>query len=507
MALVTAATLVPVVRATAQGPDKPVASSHFGFDEVVERARLLAAMPFDTEIKSAPDAVANLNYDAYRDIRFRPDRALLDGAFRMHLFHLGFLFKRPVAINLVREGVSQALPYDASLFDYGQNQFDPPLPEDLGFAGLRLHYPLNDPKVADELIVFQGASYFRFLGRGQRYGLSARGIAVGSGDAGEEFPGFDEFWVEDPAPGATKIVIYALLNGPSITGAYRFTVYPQDETVVNVTTTLFPRRAIERLGLAPLTSMFFVSTNDRRFEDFRPEVHDSDGLLLHTGTEEWIWRPLRNPAKVHVSSFEDSNPKGFGLIQRSRDFRRFEDLEARYDLRPSYWIKFEGDWGKGRVDLVELPAEDETGDNVVAFWVPAEPVEAGRAISRSYSITAMSDGATLHTGGKTRNTFQTAPAAHGSKESPKPGNRRFLIDFAGGDLDYFLKAPEQVELVPSAVGASITSTFLVPNPEEHGFRAGLDLVAPVGTTVDLRAYLRAGDRALTETWTFQWTSF
>jgi glucans biosynthesis protein len=482
----------------------------FAFENVIERARDLAARPYDATVPPLPAPLAGLDFDRWREFRFRPERAFLAnrGPFRLQLFHLGFLFTRPVTVNIIRDGIAAPIPYAANLFDTGRTRIERPLPVDTGFAGFRLHYPLNDPRVLDELISFVGASYFRFLGRGHRYGLSARGLAIGVGaKETEEFPYFREFWIDQPEAAPERATIYALMDGVSVTGAYRFHVYPAPETVVDVAVTLFPRRPIPRIGLAPLTSMFFSGENDRRFkDDFRPEVHDSDGLLVHTGAGEWLWRPLRNPAATEMSAFVDNNVRGFGLMQRDRVFEHYQDLDLHYELRPSYWIEPVGQWGEGQVELTEIPTGDETNDNIVAYWSPKAVPEPGREITLGYRIRAISNEDALHPGGKAINTYQTRARALGSAEPEEPGSRRFIVDFAGGDLAHYLSAPDLVEIVPSVSTGRITRTFLVPNPQTKGFRAGIDVVAEPGKVAHIRAFLRSGGRALTETWTYPWTT-
>ncbi len=494
--------------ALAQGSAAPPPNP-FRFDDVVRRARELAAVPFDAAMPPLPEPLARLDFDAYRDVRFRPDRALLGsagGPFRMHLFHLGFLYQRPVTVNVIRDGVPMPVAYQPQFFDYGRTKIERPLPINLGFAGFRLHYPLNDPRVFDELIAFLGSSYFRFLGRGQRYGLSARALAVNVEGEAEEFPFLREFWVELPPPGAERAVIYALLDSASTTGAYRFEVYPGAETTLDVAAHLFPRRTMAAVGLAPLTSMFFEGENDRNAaDDFRPELHDSDGLLLHTGSGEWIWRPLHNPAKRWVSAFIDNNPRGFGLMQRDRIFENYQDLEAQYHLRPGYWVEPTGPWGEGQVKLLELPTGNETIDNIVAFWQPKQPYEPGQEIIFTYRMRSLLAPDGMHPGGKVVNTFQTAARASGSHEPSDPTVRRFLIDFAGGSLAYHMQAPEGVQIVPSASVGKILQTFVVPNEPIRGFRAAFDVKLEPGQSADLRAYLRVGNKALTETWTYPWT--
>jgi periplasmic glucans biosynthesis protein len=505
IALASTAPLVPA--AAQQNADPAKAAPSFGYEDVVKRARDLAGAPFDAQVPALPESLTRLDFDAWRDIRFKSDKPLLGapgGTFRLELFHLGHLYKRPVTVNVLREGLPTPIPYAANLFDYGRNRIEGALPINLGFAGFRLHYPLNAPHVMDEVIAFLGASYYRFLGRGQRYGLSARGLAIGAGEQ-EEFPFFREFWIETPAPGAERAVVLGLLDGESATGAFRFEIYPGLDTSVEVTATLFARRAIATLGMAPLSSMFLAGKNDHRFDDdFRTELHDSDGLLLHAGSGEWIWRPLSNPAQPAVSAFLDKDVRGFGLLQRDRSFEHYQDLDLAYELRPSYWIEPREGWAEGRVSLVELPTGDESNDNIVASWTPKEAIEAGRMLTYGYRITALMNDARLTPSARALSTYRTRPHALGSAEVLAPGATRFLIDFSGGDLAYFLSDPTLVEIVPTTSAGRITRSFLAPNSHIRGFRAAIDVQIDPGQSCDLRVFLKGGNRALTETWTFPW---
>ena len=497
--------LDPIHPAMAQTSPAP---PRFGFEDVVKRARDIAQAPFAANPPALPDPIASLDFDAWRDIRFKADRALLGangGPFRLQTFHLGHLFKQPVTVNTIRDGIATPIPYAANLFSYGRTKIERPLPVNLGFAGFRLHYPLNQPGVMDEVIAFLGASYFRFLGRHQRYGLSARALCVNAGTEAEEFPFFREFWVETPEPGAERATLFALLDSDAATGAFRFDIYPGPDTAVDVTATLFARKAGVKFGLAPLTSMFFTGENDRRFTaDFRPELHDSDGLLQHSGNGEWIWRPLRNPTRLELSTFLDSGIKGFGLMQRDRTFEHYQDLDLAYEMRPAYFVEPRENWGEGRVELVELPTTDETNDNIVAAWTPKDPLEPGKPFTYGYRITATLDAARLSPGGRTLNTYLTQPRALGSGEPLPAGARRFIIDFSGGDLEYYLHDPALVEAVPTTTNGRILRAFLVPNQHTRGFRAAIDVQLEPGQSTDLRAFLKTGNRALTETWTLPW---
>ncbi len=490
--------------ALAQNPQpKP---ARFGFEDVQKRARDLAAAPV-APAPGLPDQIQKLDFDGWKEIRFRPDKALLNGnsAFRLQAFHLGHLYRRPVTINIIREGMATPIPYSAGLFDYGKTKFDKPVPVNVGFAGFRLHTPLNDPKIYDETIAFLGRNAFRLLGRGQRYGLSAQGVVINPGTESEEIPHFLEFWMETPEPGAEKIVFYALLDGESLTGAYRFELTPGIDSTLDVSLTLYPRRPIHKLGVAPLSSLFLNGENDRRYTgDFRPELHDSDGLLLNTGNGEWIWRPLRNPVRQTRSAFVDNNPRGFGLIQRDRAFEHYQDLDLNYELRPSYWIEPREGWGEGLVELIENPTSDDRDNNISVAWTPNAAIEPGKPVSVSYRITSSLDMRKLSPSARTISTYQTQARALGSQDPIIPGTRRFIIDFAGGELRYFQTQPDIVEFMPTTSIGEIKRSSVVPNPQTGGFRATFDVQVPVGETTDLRGYLRAGNRALTETWTYPW---
>ncbi len=359
--------------ARAAPPVRPKAAAHaFTFADVIRLARERAAHPYRNRSPRLPASLAHLTYDQYRQIRFRPRDALWgpNSLYEVQFFHRGFEFDRRVEISQVVRGEPQPLRYTPRWFDFGRlTPLARHMPANLGFAGFRLHFPLQTPDYRDELIAFLGASYFRVLGRNEVYGLSARGLAIDTAMArGEEFPWFTRFWLVRPAPRQRVITIYALLDSPSIAGAYRFQIVPGETSRVWVTEDLFARRRIAKLGVAPLTSMFLYGGDPagHRFDDFRPEVHDSDGLLMQTGTGEWLWRPLANPRRLEVNRFMDLDPRGFGLIQRERSFSHYEDGAAQFERRPSYFVQPIGNWGRGGVELVESPTEEGMHDNIVA---------------------------------------------------------------------------------------------------------------------------------------------
>ncbi|PPD45208.1 MAG: glucan biosynthesis protein G [Methylocystis sp.] len=488
----------------------PGPAPKFGFDEVLQRAQALARAPFEDATPKLPDPFDSLDYDSWRDIRFKRDHALfsnLNGGFRLETFHLGFLYRRAVTVNTIRDGIAAPIPYSPALFDYGRVKVEKTPAVNTGFAGFRLHFPVNDPHVHDEAISFLGASYFRFLGRDQQYGLSARALCVEAGTSKETFPFFREFWVETPAAGSNRATIYALLDSEAATGAYRFDLTVGQESALDVQGTLFPRRAGVKLGLAPLTSMYLTGENDRRVRDgFRDELHDSDGLLIHNGSEEWLWRPLGNPPRERMSSFLDRNLRGFGLLQRDRTFESYQDLDLAYQNRPSYFVEPKGEWGDGRVELIELPTADETNDNIVASWTPAAPPEAGKPFAYAYRITAGLDMPRLAPNGRVAHTFEAPARALGSSEPNDPGHRRFLVDFSGGDLAYYVADPSQVEAVATTSTGRVLRASVSANEHIQGLRAIFDVAVKPGETADLRLFLRATGRTLTETWTYPWSA-
>ncbi len=485
-------------------PDDVVAPKRFNFADVHRRASVLASQPFEGNEKALPPFLRELNYDQYRDIRFSPEKALWrdEGLpFEVRFAHLGFLFLWPVKINVVENGEAKSVAYANTLFDYGHNKVPVDMPADLGFAGFRVFYPLHQDSRYDEITVFLGASYFRAVGQNQNYGLSARGLALDTGlPREEEFPFFREFWLEKPAKDATSLTIYALLDSKSATGAYRFVIKPGLATVIEVKAELFMRDSVQRLGIAPLTSMFFHGELNERFvDDFRPEVHDSDGLLMATGSGEWIWRPLDNPRRLQISSFQDVNPRGFGLLQRDHDFNNYQDLEAWYQKRPGAWIEPLGDWGKGVVQLIEIPTEAERNDNIVAFWVPEKPTEAGQALTFDYRLRFEMDPEGKPPGGR---TLATRIGAGGAGDLD-PSKRGFVIDFGGKNLES-LAADAPVTALINASSGQIANTVVQKNPFTNGWRVSFELLPQSADPVDLRCFLKLGADVLTETWSYQW---
>jgi glucans biosynthesis protein len=475
----------------------------FEFADVAAKARKLAGTSYSKPAKNLPKALETLTYDQYRDIRFRPDKSVWRSArlpFELAFFHQGLYFDSPVKINEITGKTVQEIRFDPKSFDYGANKLNPKDLTGLGFAGFRVHYPLNTSKYKDEVVVFLGASYFRGVGKGQLYGLSARGLAVDTAlNSGEEFPQFTEFWIERPEAAAKELTIYALLDSPRLAGAYRFVVRPGSETAIDVKAQLYLRENVSKLGIAPLTSMYYFGENHRQnIDDYRPEVHDSDGLSVQSGTGEWIWRPLVNPKRLLITSFASSNPQGFGLMQRDRAFSSYEDLEANYQRRPSAWIETKGNWGAGRVELVQIPTPDETNDNIVAYWVPDSPPRPGTPFDIEYRLLWQKESERrppLSWVAQTRR-------GHGYLRKADDSIALF-IDFEGPALKKLESGAAVETTVTVDANAKLLEVTTYPNEIRDGWRTAIRLRrTDEKKPVELRAYLHTNNTTLSETWSY-----
>lgn len=469
----------------------------FGPSYVRELARNLAQKAFDPPDENLPDALQNLTYDQYRSIRFFPDHALWRGEklpFEAQFFHRGFYYKNRVDVFVVANGHATPIKYKREDFSFGKGI--PRWPDiDLGFAGFRIHAPINRPDYYDEVCVFLGASYFRATAKGEVYGLSARGLSIDTGESkGEEFPVFKTFWLEKPVVGATSLVIHALLDSKSAAASFRFTLRPGETTVFDVESSIYPRVAMDHVGLAPMTSMFFFGPNNHsEVDDFRPSVHDSDGLAIYNGRGEQLWRPLNNPRDLQISTFNDLNPRGFGLMQRDKNFADYQDLESQFERRPSLWMEPIGDWGEGAVMLFEIPTKEEIHDNIAAFWRPKTPLAAKTEHNLTYRLHWGPDAPKADS--LVRFT-RTGIGAHGDSA------KLFVLELSGDKLKGI--DPKTLKGVVTAGKSEISNIVTQPNPETSGWR--LSFQCGVGKDpVELRAVLTQNDVQISEVWIYRWT--
>ncbi|USZ51041.1 glucan biosynthesis protein [Halomonas sp. DN3] len=480
------------------------------FEQVTNRAKEMAASPYEEASAELPEALSEMDYDRYRQIRYRDERALWkdDGDFEVELFHPGFLYDQPVDIHLLEDGEVRSLPFESERFRYDDDAAD--LAEldlsGLGYAGFRLHYPLNRADYKDEFAVFLGASYFRLVGRDQGYGLSARGLAIDTAlPQGEEFPAFREYWLVKPQPGDTHMTVLALLDSPSLAGAYRFDITPGKRTQIDTEARLFAREDVEKLGVAPLTSMFLHGEMDRRQEDdYRIRVHDSSGLLMATSTGEWTWRVLENPESLQISGLQDTSPKGYGLVQRPQHFNAYLDMEARYERRPSQWVEPQGEWGEGHVELVEIPTDSEAHDNITAYWVPATPLMAGDSRTYRYRTWTFGDTPTAEPLARVVRSRQGWGGVPGQSDPPDERLRQFIIDFRGGELEG-LDPSQPVEMTLTTSSGETAEAKVTPLPDDDTWRASFTLLPDGDQPADIRLTLMLRGERLSETWNSIWS--
>lgn len=494
----------------------PSMAQAFTYFDVVKRARTLAAERYTAPASNTPEALRALNFGQYQQIQQKREDYLWQASktpFLLKANHVGMQFSTPVRIHEIDAQGVRELSFDPATFDYGSLELDPKLLEGLGLAGFRVLHAINNPdKPDDEIASFLGASYFRMIGRGQVYGASARGLAIDTAQpSGEQFPRFTEFWIARPAPEDNFVTIYALMDSPSVTGAYRFIVRPGEDTVADVRAQLYFRSGVAKLGVAPLTSMFLFGSNQPASRaNFRPQLHDSDGLAIRSGAER-LWRPLNNPRRLSVSSFQVDQLRGFGLMQRTRSFMRFEDLEDRYELRPSVWVEPRGDWGSGRVELIEIPTADETNDNIVAFWVPAKPTAAGVPLHLDYRLHWTRNDAAFHDPnlGWVSQTRVAPGEVRGDNLVRRPdGTVAFLIDFRGSVLEDLDPVTPVVADTSANDNAEIVSAQVKRNPVTRGYRLILHVKQKdPARPVELRAFLKAGEMTLSEVWSYQLPSY
>ena len=494
------------------------ADSRFSLADVVTKAQDAATRSYSEPKISVPDFLLKLTYDQWRDIRFKDDKTLWKAEklpFELQFFHPGFYYNRTVTINIIDKDGVKRFPFSPDLFDYGANQFRDKIPADFDFAGFRIRYPLNKKNQPDDVAVFLGASYFRAVAKHQGYGLSARGLAIDTGlDSGEEFPFFKEFWIKKPSANAKEITIYALLDSKRITGAYRFSIRPGTKTVMQVEGKLFRREEIQKIGIAPLTSMFFYgeNNNQRPVDDFRPEVHDSDGLYMVNGSGEEIWRPLINPKHLFINSFQTSRIIAFGLLQRDLNFDHYQDPEARYDSRPSALVVPDGDWGPGHVELVQIPSDEEKNDNIVTYWIFDHLPAKEQPITFKYTLS-------WYTPVNEPNGLGRVIATRDAKGKTE-GSHMILVDFKGGKLDKLpaklpSEAPIEAVITVSNGGEIIEHqifrieptdswrlVFQVKRKDNASLAESLTLPVINRTPLEVRAYLTQGKTILTETWSY-----
>ncbi|MDV6320356.1 glucan biosynthesis protein G [Chromohalobacter sp. HP20-39] len=491
----------------------------FGFEDVAKKAEKLAGQGYQAPEASLPESLRTLEYADYAQIQTKDESMLWQGEnlpFKLAFFHEGMHFDSAVTLHTVVNGEVQDLSFDPNDFDYGNLDIPKEDLKGLGFSGFKVLNAINSENQMDEVMAFQGASYFRALGRHQVYGSSGRALAIDTAlPSGEEFPSFREFWIVKPKPDSQYLTIFALLDSPSLTGAYRYVLRPGEDTVVDVTSRLFMRNAVEKLGVAPLTSMYLYGpAQPTETLNYRPAIHDSNGLLVHDGGDGtdankggWIWRPLANPKNLMIEEQEVASLKGFGLLQRSHNFHDYEDLVDRYDRRPSVWIEPQGDWGKGTVELIQIPTPDETNDNIVAMWKPTGTPKAGDSLQFNYRMYWTTHEAKFYAPNlswvdQTRRSRGEVRKDNLVREPD--GSLAFVIDVKGPGLEALEDGANVA--VDATVGdkGELVASRAVPNKAAGGWRIFLRVKrGNASQPTDIRVFLKDGEKRLSETWHYR----
>jgi glucans biosynthesis protein len=484
----------------------PAQARGFDFQDVIAKAQNLAQQSYQAP-EPIPRFMQDLSYEQYQGIRFKPDQSLWHAShsrFQVMLISPGLFYRHPVKLHVIDAQGVHDLSFRKDYFTFSDEEVERRVPPDLGYAGFKLTYPLQDANTQNQFMVFAGASYFRGVGRDNTFGISGRGVALDTGlPSGEQFPSFVEYWLERPGKDATVTTLYGLLDGKSVTGAYRFTVYPGMPTKLKVEARFFTRDAIQLLGIAPLTSMFYYGENTPRpHGQWRSQVHDSDGLLVHNGVSgEWLWRPLLNPKNLEMDYFQTENVQGFGLLQRHDHFRHYQDLGAHYETRPSAWVETQGDWGRGHVVLVQLPTDSETNDNIVAFWSPQDATEKGQSLSYTYTVSFGDSTVASETTGQVLNTFVGDGNQVGGGNVP--GAYRFIVDFAGGPLAKLSANAPVVSSVTAGDNGEVIEHFAEYSPSGQFWRLSILAKPAEDKPLSLRAYLSKDGQPVSETWNYR----
>lgn len=470
----------------------------FAPNNVLDMARELAKAPFKAPKATLPDAFANLTFEQYSAIRRVPGASIWNDekiGFALEPLHRGFVFATPMQINIVENGQARKIVYDRSAFDFGKLQPPAELP-DLDFSGVRV-LKASSGQGWQDLALFQGATFFRSLARGQAYGVAARGLSIRTGDAqGEEFPLFRALWIEKPGPASGALVIHALLDSPSLTGAFHFTLHPGDATIIDTELTLVARAEVDHLGLGVMTATYLFGPLDHRHsDDVRPAVYDIGGLQILTGPGEWLWRPVASRDTLQISAFGDMNPRGFGFLQRARAFDSFEDDDGHWEMRPSLWIEPIGDWGEGEVILLEIPSDSENNDNIIAQWRPKSGLAEGATASFAYrQFWCWTPPA--------RPNLATVVASRAGRLGKR---RRFVVEFAADQFADPQKAAEVSASIEAAPG-QIAASRLYAYKDRRSIRVVFDLDPGSESYSELRVFLKAGGQPVSETWLYRWTA-
>lgn len=484
----------PAAQGFALGPPTP-----FRAGLVADMARAAAKQAYKPLPNDLPDQFSKLTYDQYVAIRAKPSAIIWANetlGFALEPLHRGFIFSSPVTINLVSQGQAQRVIYNTAQFDFGKIA-PPARMGDIGFSGFGILVPQKDNGLT-QIATIQGASFFRAIAQGQRFGVMARALSIKTADSrGEEFPAIRSVWIEEPNLATDALVIHAFIDSESMTGAYRFTLHPGEATIIDTECTLFARAKVDNFGIATMSGTIVSDAIDHRLpDDTRLRIADVGGLQMSTGHGEWLWRAISNRETLQISTFVDENPHGFGFLQRDRAFHDYQDDDQHWEIRPSLWIQPIGDWGAGGVELIEIPNKSESNDNIIAYWRPQQPLAAGGETSFAYrqfwcwnppeqpALALVTD----------------SRSGRGSDQK----RRRFLVEFQG-DLLGDAQQSAAVKPVLTASPGAVVFIKTYPYPNIKTYRTLFEIDPGSETASELRLVLENGGKPISETWLYRWT--
>ena len=474
----------------------------FSAAKVVEMARALAAEPHKPPGSAPLDPLGSASPEEIATIRYRTGDLIWAGAglaFAIEPVHRSRNFPGEVELYTVEGTTASRVVYDPARCDFGTLK-PPPASAHLGFTGFRILRRRDDGQLLPAASLVN-ASILAGIAPNQAWGAISRPLSVHLPDQiGEEPSQMRAVWIEQPRSVATELVMHALVDTPSLAGAIRFTLRADDATVIDTECTLFTRKQVDHLALAPVQATYLAGPIDwPPTPDMRPAVYEAAGVQMQTGNGEWIWRPVSNRSRLQISGFVDRDPQGYGLMQRDRGFGAFLDDENDWQRRPSVWIEPIGKWGAGEVTLLEIPAASQNNKNIACYWRPRPGLAAGAEVNYAYrqfwswQAPSRPDGAIV-----------TASRIGRIPGDTSEGKTRFLVQFEGGQLGDPAKAAAIVPTIWSSAG-KVAAIRVYRAPRQNSMRVVFDLDAGGQPLVELRVWLKHDNAPMSEAWLYRWT--
>ena len=471
------------------------------FEYVQKQAELLSKSKYNEPLKIKND----LTIDEYSQITFNASKALwMNEAllFRLEFFHLGYIYNTPLAVNEFKGLYSQDIRFTNDLFNFGNlNKDTSDKAKDLeGYAGLKILCQLNRPNQFDELISVLGNEKFRALGRYNIYGLYAAPLITIGINNKINLAHYTKFWLGKPESKSDHLTMCAIADSPEATIAFHYEIYPGDDTKVKTKSTIYPRIDTLSVGIAPMSTLYFSGINTlSRYNLYYSQFHYSDNLII-SSEKNVFSQPLENYEQTVVNEVKTKDIKFFGLSQRDRNYDHYQTLFIALHLMPTLWIKPDNDWQKGKVVLVETPANNPNTLNIYAFWVPEEKLHKGKVYSYDY---------TMHWAINEPDP-DTGPGCVSSTKVGLDGdNICFAIKFTGTMLKKLPAVANITSLTTISSNSKITDIKIQKDPFDNQWIALITASKPVKvdnkqSQVSLSCTLMYGNKPITETWMYKW---